>query len=184
MLGSDDAVAHVGHGHAVDAPGVVGRLRALGVVVGLLARLRAADVDAIHVDRRHRLHHDPGIAGARQVLQLRCGHVRRRGRAPDVDHRASRRVTSTVSAAPATRELHGERRARAAEHFDVAVGAGREAGQRHLDGVDADRQVQEVRLALGVGDLRLGRGRPSSATLAPGSRRAASDPRSRRRCVR
>ena len=156
MLGPDDAVAAVGDGDSVDAPGVVGCLRALGIVVGLLARLRTADVDAVHIDRRHRLHHDPGIAGAWDLLQFQFGHMRCRCGATYVDNRSPGRDVYGFRGA-GKRELHGKRRARTAEDFDVAAGGGCEAGQRHTDGVDAHRQIQEVSLALRVGDLRLGR---------------------------
>jgi hypothetical protein len=64
-------------------------------------------------------------------------------------------VTLTVSAVPATRELDGERRRLTRSDLHTRVGERVEAGERRLDRVIADREIQEVRLALCVGDLRL-----------------------------
>ena len=124
----DDAVAHVGDGNPVEVPGVVGGLRALGVVVGLLPGFRAADVDAIQVDRRHRLQHDPRVARTRRVLQFLDGDVRRGRRALQVDRRRDRGDVDDLGRA-GNGHRHDQRRARAAEHFDVAVGRGRESGE-------------------------------------------------------
>ncbi len=61
----------VGDDDAVNGPDVVAAAAriALGDVAGLLAGFRAADVLAVHDDRRRHLHDVPGVAGGRQGLQ-------------------------------------------------------------------------------------------------------------------
>ena len=148
--------AHVGDRHAVDRPRVVARARSLADVVGLLARLGAADVDAVDVDRRHGLHHDPRVARRRDILQLFERDVGRRRLAFRVDDRRRRRDVDGL-------HLTGYRHADvdwcrgARRHLHLRIVERAEAGERRLDGVRADRQIQEVRLALRVSDLRLAR---------------------------
>ena len=154
VIRPDDAVAHVGDRHAVEAPGVVGRLSAFRVVVRLLPRFRAANVDAVHVDGRHRLHHDPGIPREREVPELLERHVGGRRLALEIDRRRDRNHVDGFGGA-GDRQLDRERRAGAAEHLDVAAGGRSETRERGVDGVGADGQVQEVCLPVFVGDLRL-----------------------------
>src|SRR5947209_4766794 len=62
--------AHVGDVHAVDVPRVVRGSGAFGDVHRLLARLAAADVDAVDLHGRGGLHDRPWVAGARNLLEL------------------------------------------------------------------------------------------------------------------
>ena len=146
--------AHVGDRHAVEAPGVVGRLRALGVVVRLLARFGAADVDAVHVHRGHGLHDHPGIARARDVLELLHRDVGRRRIPPHVDDRRGRGDDDGFGGARDA-EPGGDGCGRAAQHDHGVVGVAVETGECGVDRIGADRKVQEMRLALHVGDLGL-----------------------------
>ena len=65
-------------------------------------------------------------------------------------------VTLTVSAVPATPSFAAIGVDAPLTTCTVSLAKGLKPWQRRLDGVGADRQVQEVRLALRVGHLRLG----------------------------
>ena len=162
--------AHVGDRDAVHVPGVVAGRRPFRDVVGLLPGLRSADVDAIDDDAGDRLQDDPGIARARNVLQLLVGDVGR-DRLPVrlEDRRVTRHLDLFADALHAERDAQRDDAAGADRHGAIQVVG--ESLERGLHLIRAGRQVQEVHLPLRVGDggliLRTRRWRPSRRAARP-----------------
>jgi len=152
--------AHIGDRNAVHEPRVVAGRRPFGDVVGLLARLRAADVDAIDDDAGHRLQHYPRVARARNVLQLLVGHVRRDRLTLRFHDRHFNRHLNLL-ADPLHAEGDPQRDDAARADGNGAVEIVGESLERSLDLVGAGWQVQQVRFTMRVGGhvliLRSGR---------------------------
>ena len=147
--------AHVGDRDAVHVPGVLVGVRALGLVVRLLTRFGAADVHAIDDDAGNGLEHDPRIARARNVLQLVEVDVGRDRLPLGLDDRRLRRdVDFLRQAADAQRDAERHDRAGVDRHVLVPVVG--EPGELGGHGVAPGREVDEVRLALGVRDGDVG----------------------------
>ncbi len=144
---------HVRDHHAVHGPDGLVAAGAGANVLGLLAALVAAHVDAVRENARGGLKNCPGITRSRDLLELGLADRGARGNAALVQQRALRRDGDDVL--DGGRQRHLDLGVAADVDRDVRVIDGREALELGFQVIAARPETQETELPLGVRHLDL-----------------------------